>query len=971
MAHSHDDVGWLKTLDQYFWGIHDDVQRANVLLIIDSVVTELEQNKDRKYTEVEMAFFMKWWEQQTDKKKESVKNLVKEGRLEVVNAGWSMNDEACPYYTQIIDNMLIGHKFLKEELGVTTNIGWHLDPFGHSAGNAALFADMGFDAFFYSRLDIQDKEKRLKEKSMEYIWRPFDQDKSTSTEIFTHAMFDHYYPPPGFCWATSTCAFYDEPIVADKKLKTFNYKERIEEIYEWVTHMKDHYRTKNLLVPLGGDFFYKNAHKIFINTDRLIKYFNEEYKDFELIYSTPSQYLKAVHAAKVKMPVKYGDQLPYSEKAFSYWTGFYSSRPVSKGNIRQLDRYVSSMNDQWTNTILNKKISKDIKKNLLSESQEALRIVGVMQHHDAVTGTERQHVADDYQLQMDTIINSTRAANTAAVKATLEAKFGKKVIKDVFHCDKEQDQFLTCPDHVFESLENSYFLFEKQHKETVLKVRLPHGNFRLIDPTTFFDVEGQSIHCHEGKDHCKLQVKNNNVGQLVYKLIHDDSTPYLHKNQACSRIWNSYQSIMITHMKPQEVTLWTVNCDTVREDPMFGDKSLCAERNITVDLRSYTSYEGDDQPSGAYVFRPANGTEDSDPYWSMEGYNCYKQNDDTFGSLEFKSDKGSITFTILKDDQLGIQVYTEFNGIEETDRGIEVTMNAKVWGMQTEGEFFTDSNGLQTQRRVLGERPDFSPKLEGTEHISANYYPINSAISIVDKERKDTFTVLNDRSQGGSSLKDGRIELMIDRRQTKDDYKGVEEALNETDSSGAPLKLHIHSIWLLEKNLTDFFENNGYSRLKLAQKRLQTNAEVTIGTKNANSNLVFTPREGLSSHPSIFTQVYPVALDEIILRVENTEDWFTSPQNEFTEFDVHAIAEEIYQAANPDTKVPKINLQETTLTAVETLKERESHRLTWKTEKAKKQPVIKKKDDALFRQEIRTYRVKYGSRFNGEQMIKE
>ena len=344
-----------------------------------------------------------------------------------------MNDEACPYYTQIINNMLIGHKFLKEELGVTTHIGWHLDPFGHSSANAALFADMGFDALFYARLDYQDKAKRLEDKSMEYLWRPFDQDKDASTEIFTHAMFDHYYPPPGFCWATSTCGYYDEPVVHDKNLKTLNYKERIAEMHDWVLHMKDHYRTNNLLVPMGGDFFYKNAHKIFINTDRLIEYFNEEYDDFELVYSTPGTYLKAVHDSKVTFPVKYGDQLPYAEKANSYWSGYFTSRAVSKGNIRQLERYVALLNTQWTTTILNNKISKNIKEKLLHELQEALRIVGVMQHHDAVTGTERQHVADDYQSQIDDIMNSTRSANTEALKEYIEARFGKGIIKDIIH----------------------------------------------------------------------------------------------------------------------------------------------------------------------------------------------------------------------------------------------------------------------------------------------------------------------------------------------------------------------------------------------------------------------------------------------------------------------------------------------------------------------------------------------------------
>ena len=41
IAHSHDDVGWLKTVDQYFYGAHPEIQRAGVQYIIDSVVKEL------------------------------------------------------------------------------------------------------------------------------------------------------------------------------------------------------------------------------------------------------------------------------------------------------------------------------------------------------------------------------------------------------------------------------------------------------------------------------------------------------------------------------------------------------------------------------------------------------------------------------------------------------------------------------------------------------------------------------------------------------------------------------------------------------------------------------------------------------------------------------------------------------------------------------------------------------------------
>ena len=48
---------------------------------------------------------------------------------------------------------------------------------------------------------------------------------------------------------------------------------------------------------------------------------------------------------------------------------------------------------------------------------------------------------------------------------------------------------------------------------------------------------------------------------------------------------------------------------------------------------------------------------------------------------------------------------------------------------------------------------------------------------------------MNDRCQGGTSLKDGTIELMMHRRLCRDDDKGVFEFLNETDSNGQGLQI--------------------------------------------------------------------------------------------------------------------------------------------------------------------------------------
>ena len=48
------------------------------------------------------------------------------------------HDEAATHYVDMIDQTTLGHAFLAREFGVAPTIGWQIDPFGHSATNAAL-----------------------------------------------------------------------------------------------------------------------------------------------------------------------------------------------------------------------------------------------------------------------------------------------------------------------------------------------------------------------------------------------------------------------------------------------------------------------------------------------------------------------------------------------------------------------------------------------------------------------------------------------------------------------------------------------------------------------------------------------------------------------------------------------------------------------------------------------------------------
>jgi len=46
--------------------------------------------------------------------------------------------------------------------------------------------------------------------------------------------------------------------------------------------------------------------------------------------------------------------------------------------------------------------------------------------------------------------------------------------------------------------------------------------------------------------------------------------------------------------------------------------------------------------------------------------------------------------------------------------------------------FYTDSNGLEMQKRIWNERPSFTYSTNAT--LTSNYYPVTSAIALVDEE---------------------------------------------------------------------------------------------------------------------------------------------------------------------------------------------------------------------------------------------
>lgn len=139
------------------------------------------------------------------------------------------------------------------------------------------------------------------------------------------------------------------------------------------------------------------------------KTFQEEYegKIINVFYSTPSCYLKAVHEASLRnditFNVKTDDFLPYATDYHAYWSGFYTSRPTSKRGERQGNHLL-----QVAKQLTSLTGSDDGDVTLLKQA------MGVMQHHDAITGTEKDHVWRDYhRLLHKAVTKSVEVAGNA------------------------------------------------------------------------------------------------------------------------------------------------------------------------------------------------------------------------------------------------------------------------------------------------------------------------------------------------------------------------------------------------------------------------------------------------------------------------------------------------------------------------------------------------------------------------------
>ncbi|CAG9841044.1 unnamed protein product [Diabrotica balteata] len=784
IPHSHDDVGWLKTIEDYFYGERNDIHNTGVQYVLDSVLQALKQNDKRRYIQVETAFFWKWWQIQPENKRQLFKKFVDNGQIELVGGGWSMNDEACVNYQSTINQFTWGLRLLNDTLGECgrPKVGWQIDPFGHSREQASLFKQMGYDAIFFTRLSQDDRLARKQTQDLEFLWT--SNDNFEESNIFTSIM-DSYYAPSDFCWDYLQCnsdAINDDPDSFD-----FNLDKKVEEFAAHIANYSSYFRTKNILYAMGGDFQYQAAEINYLNIDKLIKGFQtypEYNKSYNVFYSTPSCYVKAVNPSNAHLDVKEdGDFFPYNENSHIFWSGYYTSRSTLKrfertgNNILQAAQQINAFG----------KMMNFVDGNEAEENLRSLReAVGTMQHHDAITGTEKERVAKDYARIL-----------TSAIRAT-EENIGRiigKILKKEENATDINLPLYTCLLANISNCDNTMkdrsiiVVYNPLPRSVWYDIRVPVQNANFI--LTGYDGEEK----FEIVKHMKYPLELNQSS--AYELVSHQQFPpmglkvfYLEKTSNKSvALEPTYLSGNKTSFTLQKKNM-TLTYDKINKTGKQKLKTSEKTENVIQEFLYYRSNNGsaDNITSGAYIFRPESGTqavlipENVDEVGWIQG-NIVAEVQQRFGQYIVQ------TMRLMVDSINGVDLeYIEYdwmvgpldNKTVDTVHNIgkEIVKRYYIEEIKSNKIFYTDSNGRQLMKRL---RNNHTFHDDNVEAASSNYYPVTSKITIEDIKSDLKLSILTDRSQGGTSLKDGEVELMLHRRTLKDDFKGVEEPLQEME----------------------------------------------------------------------------------------------------------------------------------------------------------------------------------------------
>ncbi|KAE8668611.1 Alpha-mannosidase 2 [Hibiscus syriacus] len=784
VPHSHNDPGWKFTVEEYY-----ERQSRHIL---DTIVETLSKDTRRKFIWEEISYLQRWWRDASEDKRESFTNLLKNGQLEIVGGGWVMNDEANSHYFAIIEQVTEGNMWLNDTIGFIPKNSWAIDPFGYSPTMAYLLRRMGFENMLIQRTHYELKKELAWNKNLEYIWRQ-SWDADETTDIFVHMMPFYSYdvphtcgPEPAVCcqfdFARINGFFYERcpwghpPIETDQE----NVQERALKLLDQYRKKSTLYRRIHFLYLLEMISVILNAEARFGTLDDYFQTLRDEAD--RINYSLPSE---IGSSEVVGFPSLSGDFFTYADRQQDYWSGYYVSRPFFKAVDRVLEQTLRASEILmaflfgYCQRIQCEKLPMGYAYKLIA----ARRNLALFQHHDGVTGTAKNHVVLDYGIRMHTSLQDLQIFMSKAIEVLLgirqekavsarEGTIQSVVLFNPLEQTREEVVMLVVNRPEVTVLDSNWTCVqsqvspELQHDKSKIFTGRHRVHWKASVPAmglqTYYIANG-FVGCEKAKP-AKLKLFSNSSSIQC-------PTPY-----TCSEV----EGDVVEIENPHQTLTFEVNRGLLQKVIQNSGPQNAVAEEISV----YSS------TGGAYLFLPEG---EAVPIIRSGGHMVISEGplmQEVYSYPMTEREKTPISHSTriynggntIQEFLVEKEYHVELLGKDFTDKELIVRYKTDINNKRI---FYSDLNGFQMSRR---ETYDKIP-------LQGNYYPMPS-LAFMQGSNGRRFSVHSRQSLGAASLKQGWLEIMLDRRLAKDDGRGLGQGV--MDNRVMNVVFHI----LLESNIS-------------------------------------------------------------------------------------------------------------------------------------------------------------------------
>lgn len=794
---SHNDPGWTSTYESYYssWS----------KTIIDTIVEQLTKDHDMTFVWAEVLFLQRWYQETSAQSQAAFKKLLGSGRFEIVSGGWVMSDEAITHYGAFIDQLMEGQLWLKKEFGYKVKVAWSIDPFGHSSTASHLLHLSGIDAMYIHRAHYAVKKHLAFKKQLEFMWQQ-DWDRKTDSSIFCHLSPYLFYGIQYSCGPDiNVCCKFDfshkkcwkwGSYQSAQSVTSDNVRTRAYELLDQLRKKAQFFRHNHVIFPFGDDFRFKSSSEWqtqFNNLKKVFFYMNSHPEmKVQVQFSTVGRYLEAVRSnTSAEYPTLQGDFFPYSDRSDQYWSGYFSSRPLVKSLARIFQAHLRSaeilfsyaagfqqgQNGQRSQMLTLKSTYKEI---------EALRrSLGLLQHHDTITGTSGISVVSDTLKSIKSSLEKCR--NVVSLLVGMMPQFQNERIRPIVMEEQLSQNSVPRTKLIeFDSAGESIVVLFNPLANSVTQIvhlSVPSPDIKV------FDMNMNSIECQvtpildqrtifvEGQFEVYFEVKVAGLGMVSYrikKLSPDDksrchrsmlSMINIHMDHRFSSLFNiSWHETLYLSISNRHLMVTFCKCTYLMQSIISRRDMIPYKAEMKFGFyRTGHWINPFVDKSGAYIFLPDGPAKD------MGCRNCRLVliKGPLFSSATTWLNITSQTVALYNTNAaqgLGVHV-TNHVDLHSHDN-VEVILKLKT-SVENSDYFFTDLNSFQMHRRkTLNRLP-----------IQGNFYPMTSAAFIEDNRIR--FSLLSAESHGIASLNPGTLELILDRRLAQDDWRGLKEGVQD------------------------------------------------------------------------------------------------------------------------------------------------------------------------------------------------